>query len=425
MSGEAASERKTRVLVVDDRHENRFLLQSLLESSGFAVELASNGLEALEAARRDRPDLIVSDITMPRMDGFEFCRAVRADPRLCHTPFVFYTATYTEPKDERFALSIGADEFLVKPMGPVEMLQRLREVMERKTDEEPRDAPPDDLEYYREYSYRLVASLERKVEEAEAANRKLQSLNATLEEKVRERTRELERKNEQLSASNRELQAFAYTVAHDLRAPLRAIEGYTTFLAEELGHPEGSGHDYVARISTNVGRMDELIQDLLHYSRVSNTQVEFVSVDLNIIIQQAIAARRLDIQKRNASVEANVDALRIQGVDFLLLQAVDNLMSNALKFVPKGIQPIVRLNAEDRGRWIRLWIEDNGIGIPAEHQQRIFEVFERLHQDGPFPGTGIGLAIVRKAVQRMGGNLGVESEVGKGSRFWLELRKAE
>ena len=425
MSAEAAKMRQAQILVVDDRQENRFLLQSVLESSGFQVHLANNGEEALDLARRYWPDLIISDITMPRMDGFQLCRIIKTDDLLKQIRFVFYTATYTEEKDERFAMSLGADQFLVKPIGPIELVNRVNEII-GKTDASTRATDhKEDLEYYREYSQRLVSKLERKLDELEIANRKLQSLNTTLEEKVAERTADLKRKNQELATSNAELQAFAHTAAHDLRAPLRSIQGFAALLGEEVAakcSPEARSH--LDRIKRSAAQMDRLVQDLLDYSKVASAQVRLLPIKLDRIVKQVVADRQIDIDEKHAVIKVDVDEIAVQGVEVLLLQLLENLVSNALKFVAAGVQPRVAIRAEVDGRIVRLFVEDNGIGIPPEYKDRIFNVFERLHQQDAYPGTGIGLAIVRKAVERMGGRIHLKSEVGKGTSFCIELKRA-
>ncbi|NPV87418.1 MAG: response regulator [Anaerolineae bacterium] len=169
----------TRVLIVDDKSENLYLLQTLLRAKGYTVESAANGAEALEAARRSPPDVIVSDILMPVMDGFSLCRAWRADECLRHIPFIFYTATYTDPKDEAFALSLGADRFITKPIDPQRFLELLVEVLETHTAGEytvSQETQENDMTYYREYSQALVRKLEDKMEQLRRTNQRLEML---------------------------------------------------------------------------------------------------------------------------------------------------------------------------------------------------------------------------------------------------------
>jgi signal transduction histidine kinase len=166
--------------------------------------------------------------------------------------------------------------------------------------------------------------------------------------------------------------------------------------------------------------MDALIEDLLSYSRVSRIELDPEPLDLEDVVRDVLV-HLPDLDER-ADIEVARDGMpRVLGHRAALFQALTNLVSNALKFVPPGTRPSVRIHAERRERRVRLWVEDNGIGIAPEHHERIFRVFERLHGRERYPGTGVGLAIVRKAIERMGGASGVESRVGAGSRFWIEL----
>ncbi|HET7790033.1 MAG TPA: HAMP domain-containing sensor histidine kinase [Gemmatimonadales bacterium] len=236
-----------------------------------------------------------------------------------------------------------------------------------------------------------------------------------LEERVRDRTAELEERNE-------ELEAFGYTISHDLRAPLRAMEGFSNVLLEEYrDRLDAAGRNYAERVVAAARTMDQLIQDLLSYSRLTRAELPLVAVDLTRLAAQAVARMDGDLKKRGAEVRVDEALPSVTANPSTLAQVIDNLLSNAVKFVPPGRAPVVRVRAERRGELVRLWVEDNGIGIATEHQERIFRVFERLNPASEYPGTGVGLAIVRKGAERMGGHAGVESAPGRGSRFWVDL----
>jgi len=240
-----------------------------------------------------------------------------------------------------------------------------------------------------------------------------------LEELVAERTAELR-------AVNAELEAFAYTVSHDLRAPLRAVEGFSTALIEDYGERlDAEGRDYALSITHAARRMDTLIRDLLAYSRVGRTAMALVPVELGHVVQESFMQLAAIVQDSGAAIEVKDELPVVLAHKSILVQAVTNLLSNAIKFVAPGERPRVRVWAERRGETVRLWVEDEGIGIEAESQEQIFTVFERLHPADDYPGTGIGLAVVRRGIERMGGQVGVESEPGRGSRFWIELPAAE
>jgi PAS domain S-box-containing protein len=243
---------------------------------------------------------------------------------------------------------------------------------------------------------------------------------------MKRRDEELRQSAHRLQTALDELNGFAYSVAHDLRAPLRAMAGFSDLLRKEFGHGiDEEAHDYLHRIATAAQRMDELIQDLLNYSRVSRVHVRIEKVELGPLVTEILGRCEGEIHERQARVEVQQPLPCVLAYRVALDQVLANLISNAVKFVGDGVRPEIQIRAERLGEAVRLSIIDNGIGIPSEQQERIFGVFERLHPEAQYPGTGIGLAIVKRAMERMGGRVGVESVPGVGSRFWIELRSAE
>ena len=239
-----------------------------------------------------------------------------------------------------------------------------------------------------------------------------------LEERVRARTAELEDRNA-------ELEAFAYSISHDLRAPLRAMQGFSLALLEDYGDRlDEAGRRYAERVITAARTMDRLIDDLLAYSRLSRAELRLVPLDLGRLVRSSLDQLDGEVRGRQARITVAEPLPTVVGHGTTLAQVFANLVANAVKFVPAGRVPEVIIRAEQHGGRVRVWVEDNGIGIAAEHHERIFRVFERLHRAEDYPGTGIGLAIVRKGVERMGGAVGVESAVGSGSKFWIELPRA-
>ena len=251
-----------------------------------------------------------------------------------------------------------------------------------------------------------------------SAQEELTQHAANLERKVAERTAKL---REMVG----ELEAFSYSVSHDLRAPLRAMQGFSHVLLQDFAQKIGpEEREYLKRIVKASERMDRLIQDVLAYSRAGRTELKLQSVDPEKLIAEVIQHYPA-LQAPRAEISIERPLLRVIGHDASLTQCLSNLLTNAVKFVAPDVLPKIRIWSERRNDMVRLWIEDNGIGIAPHHQERIFGMFQRIHPDSRYEGTGIGLAIVNKAIQRMGGELGVESEEGKGSRFWLQLRAAD
>lgn len=238
-----------------------------------------------------------------------------------------------------------------------------------------------------------------------------------LEHRVEERTRELQERNEAL-------EAFGYSLAHDLRAPLRAIDGFSRALLEDYGHQlDATGHHYARLLAGGAQTMDRMILDLLAYSRVTRTDITPGPVELAEAVAAAEVQVRGDLAARGARLRVAPDLPTVQAHAPTLIQVIANLLGNAAKFVPADRIPEIRVHATALAGRVRLWVEDNGIGIAPKYHERIFRVFDRLHGADEYPGTGIGLAIVRKGVERMGGKVGVESAEGEGSRFYVELEE--
>jgi PAS domain S-box-containing protein len=258
---------------------------------------------------------------------------------------------------------------------------------------------------------------------------------AKLEGLVRERTAKLQE-------TIGELQAFSYTISHDMRAPLRAMQGFAQFLFDDYGSKlDERGVDYLQKIMRSALRLDHLIHDVLSYSRMLHAQNPMQPVDLDGLMRDIITTYP-NGHKAEFHIQGKLP--KVLGNEAFLTQCFSNLLGNASKFVNPGVTPHVEIRAEDQGlkpaareettgasrlsrsdtATVRIWVEDNGVGIAAENHERVFRMFERIHSADQYEGTGIGLAIVRKAAERMGGQVGFESELGKGTRFWIQLQKS-
>lgn len=229
---------------------------------------------------------------------------------------------------------------------------------------------------------------------------------------------------EDLRRSNKELESFCYSIAHNLRAPLRAMQGFSTLMDEEFTDKlDNKGKHYAQRIATSAKQMDRLISDLLEYGSIAHANLDFAKIDLTQAVTNALQKIAHQIQQANAQVSLRNPLGSVSSDQNLLQHALAHLLSNALKYVAPNVAPKIEIWSEDKKDTVRLWIKDNGIGIAPKYHQKIFEVFQQLHASDAYHGTGIGLAIVNKAAERIGGAVGVESEPGKGSAFWIQLPK--
>ena len=261
---------------------------------------------------------------------------------------------------------------------------------------------------------RMVLIAMEDVTERKRAHEILTNQGLLLERAVRERTAELQ-------TSNEDMEAFSYSVSHDLRAPLRAMRGYAEALRDDFGgQADEKCKEYIRRIVQSGERMDRLILDVLTYSQAAHSEIPIQPVDLDVLVTEVLRANP-DLQGPGVDIAVVGRLGSVMGHEPALGQCLSNLLLNAVKFVAPGTSPIIRIRSEAIGADLRLWVEDNGIGIAPEHRERIFGMFEKLHAGNAYAGTGIGLAIVKKSMERMGGKAGVESETGAGSRFWLQL----
>lgn len=240
---------------------------------------------------------------------------------------------------------------------------------------------------------------------------------------VKELEGEIAQRTRELRETVAYLEAFSHTIAHDLRAPLRAMEGYSRILMNRLG-PAASAEtlELLERIRRAALWMDKLTQEVLNYSRIAHEEISLSNVDLGEVVAAVI--EHYGGALKNARISVRRPLLRVRGQESRLSLCVANLLDNAIKFVPAGREPDVEISTEARDGKVRLWVADNGTGIEDELRDRIFLPFERLDPKVHHPGTGIGLAVVKMAVERMGGRVGAESVPGDGSRFWIELEAA-
>ena len=246
----------------------------------------------------------------------------------------------------------------------------------------------------------------------------------TADAQIRALNAELETRAARLETVNKELEAFSYSVSHDLKAPLRGIDGYSQLLlADYRDKLDDEGRFFVETIRAATAQMAQLIEDLLSYSRLERRELTTSPVDLPRLVDQILAASRDEIETRHVALSVTLPPVIVRADPEGLSIALRNIVDNALKFTRQTANPAITIEAEESPTAVRLRIRDNGIGFDMQYHDRIFEIFQRLHRAEDYPGTGIGLAIVRKAMQRMGGRVWAESARGAGTTFTLEIPK--
>jgi signal transduction histidine kinase len=378
---------KSYVLVVEDNVDMREYIHRLL-SPYYKLEMAPNGKYALDKVKRESPDLIISDIMMPIMDGIELLNILKSDPVTQRIPVILLSARAGE--EARIAgIETGADDYLVKPFSAKELLARVR--VQIKIAHE-RNAAREDLE-------KLVT----------------------------ERTAELLKKNN-------ELEQFAYVASHDLQEPLRKIQTFTEMLQDDLGDLNDTSRNYLSRITAASDRMTTLIKDLLNFSRLSDKEIKFEQVDLNEIADRVQDEFELLIKQKNAVISKNGLPV-IDGIPLHLYQLFYNLVSNSLKFSQEGISPLITIHAsrmadEEVIKYPELHtgviyhciqFTDNGIGFHQQYAEQIFSIFQRLNDQRAYRGTGIGLSLCRKIVLNHNGKIFAESAENQGASFYILL----
>jgi len=271
----------------------------------------------------------------------------------------------------------------------------------------------------------LNAQLQTEIAERKQVGEALRLAQAELTNRALQLERLVAERTTRLQETVGELEAFSYSIAHDMRAPLRAMTGFARIIqTEHSAQLDETGTELLGRVVSAALRLDRLITDILNYSSSSRQKLNMQPVDLEKLLREAIR-NQPEFQPPRAEIEIRLPLPTVSAHEPSLMQCVNNLFSNAVKFVSPGVPPRVMVRSESIGPDVRLWFEDNGIGISPGDKERIFALFGRLHPAAEFEGTGIGLAIVRKALERMGGQFGVESEPGQGSRFWIQLKQCE
>jgi len=383
-----------KLLVAEDNQELASYLA--LQMHGIAqVRIAQDGEEALAVAKEWLPDLILSDVMMPKRDGLSLCRAVKSDTRLMETPVILLTAlTHREALLKGW--EAGADEYLFKPFHPTELLTRIKAVLDSRR-------------------------------ERQKAQRALRASHDQLEVKVHERTEELLAVNERLKELDQLKTQFILTASHELRTPLTSIKGYVEMILDgEAGELNSEQKEFLGYAKNSANRLQRLLQELLDVSKMESGGVNINRelTDLKILIEEERALFQPQAMEKNMRIDSAVapDLKSIYCDSDKIREVLDNLLSNAVKYTPTGGE--IKVFAKNHGKGVLIGVQDNGIGIDRAHHRRIFEPFQHLQKYGlesSEESTGLGLTLVEKIVMAHGGQVKVQSEPGKGSLFTVIL----
>ena len=384
---------KQKILIVDDTPANLYTLEQTLKDTDAEIIQAHNGNEALAATLNHDFALVILDVQMPGMDGYELAEYLRSDERTKALPIIFISAVYSTDYHVFKGYEAGAVDFMVKPYNPDILRSKVRVFLE----------------------------LDRQKILLKNSRQMLARANETLEQRVQERTAELEE--------------FAFVISHDLQEPLRMVSSFVTLLAKRYkGRLDKDADTYINFAVDGAHRMREMITGILQYSRINTTGMDCEWVDVN----QALDRVLLILSGRIKNEQVNVTRERLPPVwmnPTKLYQVFQNLMDNAIKFkrdVPLEIhvsspslkdlpEAFTPPDAIKEGFQV-FSVRDNGVGMEQQYEKRIFKVFQRLHGQDAYPGTGIGLSICKKIIERNGGRIWVVSQPGEGTTFYFTLR---
>jgi len=404
-----------KLLVVDDRDDNLFSIESIFEQDGYSIYKANSGRAALKVLLQHQDfSLILMDVQMPDLNGFETAAIIYEREKLREIPIIFITAHNYGDEYLFKGYRTGGVDYIYKPINPNLLRAKVSVFVElyRKNQQ------------LLEHEKRLLTinkSLQKEIEERKASEEKVKALNTKLVEN-----------NANLKAVNEELDRFAYVASHDLQEPLRKIMVFSDKI-QTMNKLDDESDRYFKKIINSSKRMQALINDLLSFSRHSTSISDFTDTDLNVLVKEVVGEFEHDIEKTKAII--NISELPvIKAIPGLMRQLFHNLFSNAIKFRKQSTTPHISIRAEKMrksfrllgngttaGNFYKIMISDNGIGFDDKYADEIFLVFKRLHSHHEYEGTGVGLSICKKIVEKHNGFITAESKVNEGATFIIGL----
>lgn len=386
---------KVNILMVDDQPGKLLSYEVILSELGENLIKANSGREALEHLLKTDVAVVLMDVSMPEIDGFELAETIRQHSRFQQTAIIFISAVHLTDIDRLKGYKYGAVDYIAVPIVP--------ELLRAKV--------------------RVFAELYRKTRQLEQLNRELEQRVTERTEELQKRAEALQRLNAQLAERNQELDTFTYITSHDLQEPLRMVTTYVQLFAKRYkGQLDAEAEQFIHFAVEGVKRMQALLRDLLAYTRVGGQQFVLARVDSAHVLQRTLENLQARIVDAGATI--TYDPLPLVLADASQLGLVfQNLVSNALKFCASA-SPCIHISVDQEPTRCRFAIRDNGIGIAPQYAEQIFQVFQRLHTHQEYPGTGMGLAICKKIIEQHGGRIWVESALGEGSTFFFTLPMA-
>ncbi len=384
-----APDDKVNILLVDDQPANLVALEAMLQGLGQNLIRAESGREALKWLLTHDFAVILLDVKMPDMDGFETAALIRQREKSRHTPIIFLTAADQSQSQAVRGYSVGAVDYLVKPVVP-------------------------------EFVRSKVAVFVELAKKSELLRRQAQMLRAN-EQAAREQAAEQAELVRDLEHKNRELESFSYAVSHDLRAPLRRIDSYSkAILDSQADRLDDTGRKFLDRVRQSSREMTQLIDDVLYLSKVTRAEVREHEVDLSGLVLLLLDRIRETEPDREVEMKVRPGVI-VVGDGQLLRIAMENLLDNAWKFTSRQPEGRIEFGMSQIGGEPTYFVRDNGAGFDMAYADRLFGPFQRLHLASEFPGSGIGLATVQRIIHRHGGKVWAEGMVGQGATFHFTL----
>ncbi len=408
---------RVKILLVDDKENNLLSTESIFANDKYQMVTASSGREALKILLKEFDfALILMDVEMPELNGFETATLIYEREKLKHIPIIFITAHSHGDENVFKGYKAGAVDYIYKPIRP--------ELLRAKV--------------------HVFVDLYRKNRQLIEQEQKLIGINKSLEieikdriaseEKVNELNRQLLQNISQLEATNKELDCFAYMASHDLQEPLRKVKIFSERISSRL-YEDSESKMYLDKIEKACTRMQNLINDIFAFSKITTSKNIRAYSDMTSLLKEVIVEMELQIQEKNAKIIIG-ELPMLNVYPDLIKSLFHNLINNSLKYSQKNTEPVINISSKtfvtsnsstktNEDNFCRIYLEDNGIGFDQQYAEQAFAMFKRLHDDPDRKGTGIGLAICKKIVERHGGSISVESQPGQGSTFRFALAESQ